>query len=276
MSYILIESSETQGFPVELYRFSSTGFDQSYYFTSSQEDVVYNGNTYVSTYIKRTQPELTSEKNAQKIQVTIARDNDLASKWLFYSPANTVWLTIYRFHLSDIDNQYKVFWQGRVRSAERLINEVQLGCDLIDSAFDREGLRRTFANVCFHMLYGTRCKVPKASFQNTGTISGVSGDTLSANTFANFSDSSPVPDGYWINGYVERSNGDVRFVVQHTGVTVTLLTPFEDMQVGETVSIFAGCDHAFVTCLNKFNNVINYGGFPYLPSENPFTIKLTS
>ena len=43
-----------------------------------------------------------------------------------------------------------------------------------------------------------------------------------------------------------------------------------DSVVGQDVDVFAGCDHTVDTCDQKFDNVINYGGWPYVPSKNPF------
>jgi uncharacterized phage protein (TIGR02218 family) len=40
--------------------------------------------------------------------------------------------------------------------------------------------------------------------------------------------------------------------------------PFE-VQVGDKLSIYAGCDKRRETCFTKFNNVINFRGEPDLP-----------
>ena len=51
--------------------------------------------------------------------------------------------------------------------------------------------------------------------------------------------------------------------------------------MGSTVVVLAGCDHSVTTCDTKFNtpedtqsNVINYGGFPFVPGKNPFETGL--
>ena len=46
--------------------------------------------------------------------------------------------------------------------------------------------------------------------------------------------------------------------------------PF-DIQVGDDFQVFAGCDKRLTTCKNKFNNHINFQGFPYIPSQDQVT-----
>ena len=39
--------------------------------------------------------------------------------------------------------------------------------------------------------------------------------------------------------------------------------------VGQTIVVQAGCDHLPTTCKNKFNNLANFNGFPFVPLEDP-------
>ncbi len=39
---------------------------------------------------------------------------------------------------------------------------------------------------------------------------------------------------------------------------------------GMTLKAYPGDDHTLATCATKFDNVANYGGFPYFPEKNPF------
>jgi len=34
---------------------------------------------------------------------------------------------------------------------------------------------------------------------------------------------------------------------------------------GDTFNVAFGCDHTQATCQSKFNNLINFRGFPYVP-----------
>lgn len=44
------------------------------------------------------------------------------------------------------------------------------------------------------------------------------------------------------------------------------------INVGDAVTVYAGCDHAVATCFSKFVNVPNFGGLPHLPTVNPYYV----
>lgn len=51
--------------------------------------------------------------------------------------------------------------------------------------------------------------------------------------------------------------------------TLTLFLPMPGLiRVGDTFSIEAGCDKKFSTCRDRFNNVNNFRGEPYIPHED--------
>lgn len=78
--------------------------------------------------------------------------------------------------------------------------------------------------------------------------------------------------GYYTGGTVTftsgLNNGNSYTVKSYDGTNVTLYLPSGySIQVGDTFEITAGCDKTFTTCKNKFNNEINFGGFPHIKGE---------
>ena len=73
-------------------------------------------------------------------------------------------------------------------------------------------------------------------------------------------------------GYVTFADLDYRLILSQDGDTVTLLLPFNTSQVtvGTSVDVYAGCDHTIAICKTQFDNVINYGGYAFVPLKNPF------
>ncbi|WP_164661253.1 DUF2163 domain-containing protein [Tropicibacter sp. Alg240-R139] len=68
-------------------------------------------------------------------------------------------------------------------------------------------------------------------------------------------------NGLW--GLIKRdlNDGDMR--------AIHLWEPMRGgLQVGDTVKLLAGCDKRLETCRLKFNNVLNFQGFPDIPSED--------
>lgn len=50
-------------------------------------------------------------------------------------------------------------------------------------------------------------------------------------------------------------------------LTLFLPTPYA-VQVGDLAAIYPGCDKRLTTCINKFNNVLNFRGEPYIPGQD--------
>ena len=80
------------------------------------------------------------------------------------------------------------------------------------------------------------------------------------------------PD-FFLSGFLEFED-DFRSVVEQGGVgneDLTLLVPFVNNPVGQQIRCLAGCLlRLSVDCEAKFANVINFGGWPYVPTKNPF------
>lgn len=278
-SFIQLEQSTHMGAPVELYHFYSEAFSTPYFYTSADEDITYNSNVYTSLKrLQRTQSELSRETAAQTLSITVPRDNELAKRWLTYVPPRTVWVTIYRYHRSELTApEVVVFWQGKVRGVSWSNNETTLECLPIDTAFSRNGLRVTYGGTCRRQLYASGCNVPIVNFMKTATITGILENKIQSPDFVTVVGGvTPAPDGWWVNGFVENTTTkEIRYITGHTGTEITLLLAFETLQPGDVINVAAGCNHKSTTCQNKFNNIVNYGGLGiYMPDTNPFTIKL--
>ncbi|HNC58878.1 MAG TPA: phage BR0599 family protein [Leptospiraceae bacterium] len=278
MPFIEIEQSTDDAYPVELYRFYSTAFEEDYFYTSADEDITYNGDTYKALErLQRSQPELTRENNAENLEIFLPRDNPLAKRWLTYVPPRTVWVTVYRYHRSESGiPQVAVFWQGKIRGASWSVNDVTLQGLPIDTAFSRNGLRVTFGKVCRHELYGSKCKVPLNAFLEEATLTQISRNKLYSPAFTTFpSNGQPVPNGWWIAGFIENPvTQEIRYITNHSGTEIEILAPFETLQVGDVVNIAAGCKHDPETCRVKFDNIVNYGGLTLYMGDNPYTIRI--
>ena len=46
----------------------------------------------------------------------------------------------------------------------------------------------------------------------------------------------------------------------------------EPVAAGDSFTVTAGCDKQFQTCHDRFNNVVNFRGFPHIPG-NDFVIS---
>jgi uncharacterized phage protein (TIGR02218 family) len=139
----------------------------------------------------------------------------------------------------------------------------------------------TFTASCRHSLFNQfettkigACTLNSATYTFNGTV-----DTIispkSKITVTGLTQAS----GYFSNGlltFVTGNNAglsvEVKVHTNDTGVvTFELFLPTAFLiNIGDTFSVQAGCDHTFTTCVNKFSNGINFGGFPSIKPEVNF------
>jgi uncharacterized phage protein (TIGR02218 family) len=262
MSFSSQESGIASGHPVELYRFALG--EKRWTFTSGQEAVVYPSETYDPAAIKRSGIEQGNEMTRAGLDITMPRDNPMATQFIASPPEGVMSVTVFRYHATDSDTETIVLWKGRVGGAMLTGSELILKCEPIAVSLKRPGLRARYQLLCRHALYSAGCGVMKEVYSVTGTVAAVNGNSVQVAA------ASSKPDGYFVAGMLE-TNERQRMIVAHTGINLTLVAPMPSLAAGMTVRLYAGCDHSTATCLARFNNLANFGGFPYIPAKNPFS-----
>lgn len=131
----------------------------------------------------------------------------------------------------------------------------------------------TYTSSCRHELFGTggagkigACGLSAGAFTHTGTIS-----SISINKWK-FVVSVSQADNYFSNGQVTFTSGNnaglSATIKKQTGTTIELLLPTAfGLQVGDGVTLIAGCDKTLETCKTKFSNAVNFGGFPHINTD---------
>lgn len=272
MTYSALENSEQEGKPVECYRF--TIGTQVYRYTSAQEDIVSNTDeglpeTYLTLPIDRSAPEQTKELSRTALTVTTPRDAAIAEQFVAFLPSKRVYLAIFRQHDGN-PTEFIKFWQGRVKQVTWEESLAKIECHPRMLALKRQGLRKNFGGSCQHALYDDGCTVDAFAFDTLVDISDVDGETLTGS-----GEIAATADADWfVSGYAQRTNGEVRFVIAQSGDTIQVLTPFTNLLPSETITVFAGCKRDAETCDEKFDNMDNFFGFHVNPKRNPFVTGL--
>lgn len=277
MSLVNIEKSRNSGSPIEMYKFFSDSFTTPYYFTSSTESQTYQSQTYTPVAgLKRSTIEMAKGAEANAITIEMDGGNELAKRYIRYLPPKAVWVHIYRKHVLDTDNEVVLAWIGRVSGVSHEGSLASFTCEPMITALSKRGLEYNFGSVCNNMLYDTGCGVNINDYTFNAPIISINGNDITSSTFSVFPTTmTAVPNGYWVTGFVTRSNGDIKHITAHSGSTITLLTPFENLSTGETITVSAGCQHDLQTCISKFGNAINFLAFPYTSdNKNPFASRI--
>ncbi len=74
------------------------------------------------------------------------------------------------------------------------------------------------------------------------------------------------PNGYYNNGLIKFFGGQEMEIKSFYANRIETVMPiFKEVLAGQEFEIIAGCDKQFNTCINKFNNAVNFRGEPHVP-----------
>ena len=123
-----------------------------------------------------------------------------------------------------------------------------------------------YAPECRFDLGDASCGINLAARTVTGTVTGVTDKTLFTDTArTEASDLFTYGSLTWTSGPNAGLSAEVK-KWDGAAQAFTLWLPMPQMiAVGDTYSVYAGCDKRFTTCQNKFANAAQFGGFPYVP-----------
>ena len=176
---------------------------------------------------------------------------------------------IYRYHEDDDPAlNWAIVWRGEVSGFSVSGRKAKIRIpSTFENALNSSMPDVFYQNPCNHILYDDRCKVVKATFTQVTDITVISANGLTITvTDDGFADAVLAAGDLFIPNKKEH-----RLMLSNVANVLTINFPFFNAEVGDQVQLFAGCDHAYQGhCKTKFANTVNFGGFPYVPSENPF------
>jgi uncharacterized phage protein (TIGR02218 family) len=125
-----------------------------------------------------------------------------------------------------------------------------------------------YAPDCSADLGDARCGVDLTTSEESGTVSAV----ISATIF----ETSLVQATGWYDGgeltWTGGANAGQTVAVRSWDTAASTLSLFlpalYPMQAGDAFTIRPGCDKSFATCRAKFDNAVNFRGFPHVPGTD--------
>jgi len=149
---------------------------------------------------------------------------------------------------------------GVIDQIGRTSAKLTVNSDLV--LLDIDMPRNVYQPTCLHTLYDSGCTLVKNAFGTSGTVG--SGSTAST---INWSATSPKHQQGSIT-FTSGVNAGVTANVNNVaaGTALGLGYPLQSVpSPGDTFTVYYGCDHTPGTCQSKFNNLVNFRGFPYVP-----------
>ena len=279
MTFLAVESSVEAGKPVELYSFVQGG--ESYFYTSSDTLQVVDTIDYEPEVISRGRVSEGPDERRNYLEITVPGTNLFAVNYISSVPGPKAVLTISQFHATDTPTPEVVtVFQGNVQSVSFVENGqvAKIAVLPVIGAAGHSCPRFTYQGLCNNFLYDIFCKVDPEdpAFKHVGEVLSATGSVIVVEGADSF------PDGWFVAGFAQSTSGlDARLIIDHVGTSLTLLLPFTENVAGLNITLRAGCDHTPETCDTKFftaedpdSNVLNFGGFPFVPTKNIFQTGL--
>lgn len=132
---------------------------------------------------------------------------------------------------------------------------------------------------CRYTLGDSRCGVDLSVYEQTGEVTGI---VAQRRVIESTLDGSEQDAGWFTRGNLTWTSGSnnglsIEIKADAGSGTFTFFEPVPyDISIGDSFTVTPGCDHAHGVangsaigdCGPKFDNVINFGGEPFFPSQN--------
>lgn len=281
MSYQSTDLSVQDGAPIFLYEFVQG--EQSWRYTSAPDAYAWGGHDWLPSTVSHSDITQSNEMAKDSLSLRFPRSDDEASgfarQFLGYAPDIVTSVTIRRGHPAD--GEFVVYWKGRVAGSKTTGALIAIECESVFTSLRRPGLRARFQRQCRHALYGRGCNIDPESVATIGRALAMNGLVVQV------PEAAASPNGWYLGGMLRAPDGALRLITRHAGDQVTLSRPLESLAAaiagsgyglnygahygGAVVKLYPGCDHSLgAGGCGKFNNIANYGGFPWIPLKNPF------
>ncbi|MFL0802458.1 MAG: phage BR0599 family protein [Agarilytica sp.] len=253
------------------YLIEISGRNEYFRYTSLDERIQRNGIWFESVPLEiNAGIKVSSVIDNADWSFSITGNAEVARLWLTGVPDFIVNIIVYRYDRAE--DSWPLEWSGSVVAPYWEEDRIEFRCESDFTALRTQGLRRMYQSGCSHPLYGSNCSINRAVFRESYVASSVSGSTIGFNS-ENFS------PGHFAGGYAEWTapitGATVTKPIRNNGaIDITLSVLANDLTPGAIVNLYPGCDRSLITCADKFNNSINYGGQPWLSSVNPHTDRV--
>ncbi len=126
--------------PVELYEFVQ-GI-QRWNYISGADPIIRLGQVYTPMPVSRDRIKQTSDIFKDSLKLSFPRDDAFASQFLGFAPEEVTTVTVLRGHYGDPDNEYIVYWNGRVVGAKVSGNQIDVECESVFTSINARGCGR--------------------------------------------------------------------------------------------------------------------------------------
>lgn len=259
------DALEQQTDNFETYLFTTA--TDTYRYTSYNEDVIIAGETFQKAPIQRSEYDQNIVEGTITVSIQ-APITTLFAQYIAGMPFIPIQVEIRRYFANNTAQSVTVF-NGEIVSVT--IDKATANAECVSSMaeLNRKIPRVFMQSFCNNSLFGPVCYLdwsdPAYYVDTLNTLVVDENDRTILE--------SPLfdlrPANFYTLGMTFYS-GEYRYITSHNANIIVLHFPYLNLVSGESIIVYAGCDKDPETCHNKFNNIENFVGMPYIPlAANP-------
>lgn len=241
-------------------------------FTDLDRDLIYDGEVYECDPGVRVSSVVVSREQSDNAEVSVAASANFLSKTRLHQGALdgasfTLWVTDWRN--PDFYGLIELFagQTGELKFHDKGKANIGLTSDLGGGI---KNIGEAYSRFCRAQLGDARCKVNLPALGVSITVLTVTDNGYGFTASA----LSGLTDNYlkfgrvnWLTGNNANLGDELASNVQSTSKAVIATTPRNPIAVGDTGTVFPGCDKTVEMCGPRFNNLLNFRGEPYAPAS---------
>ena len=240
-------------------------------YSSFDFDVTHDGNVYSSTGPNidrgRTRVMTGVEVDTLSLEIFPGDNHTLLGKpWLHAANSGGLdgaEVIVYKAFMSDVSTVVGVIMLFSGQIAEIQISRVSVKVTVNSNLqlLNVKMPRNLWQPSCLHTLYDADCGVIRS-----GSSSAVLVNSTKTRLLCSLSNTA----GYFDQGYIQFTSGPMaginRTIKSYTAGIIDLLGPLPSVPAtSDQFFAYRGCDKTKSTCGTKFNNLVNFRGFPFVP-----------
>lgn len=219
--------------------------------------------TYQPATISRGAVQYDTTMDVNTIKITFASVTDPTVQFIAMNPVAIVWIEISRVFQDQDPIEKSVLFIGQLKRGTIKGNSMEIEAVSFEHFLKMPVPRMRYQLNCNHQVFDEGCGLLQADYDVSAAITMDATKTiLTSSTFSGFT------AGYFTGGLAVFGE-ESRTIVAHTGNTITLQYRFLDLLDNDTLTVYPGCDGKAETCRDKFDNILHFLGFPFIPDENP-------
>lgn len=259
--YIDMEEA-AQRKPVEIYHMWRPNGSTHWYYTSGDSPITYGGNLYIPATIERDAVSYNANLEVSSMNVQAAAITEPATHYLALNPIETIWLDVKKLFRDQDPYEAAVVFVGQIKSVAFKGGEAQAEVVGFEYFLKQQLPIFRYQPQCNNFLFDDLCGLNAASWAVSANVTQVSGSILTCSAVSGYA------DGYFSLGHLKW--GDYwRHITTHVGSNLTMRYFLPEIAAGQTITVYPGCNLDISTCKDKFDNVLNFFGHPYIPIKNP-------